>query len=96
MKIQCYNCQTELLVEIGQKIGRHDDCHKCNRGMRCCKMCQFYDINSYNECNEPLAERILDKEKVNFCDHFNLGFSSNSKIKSKEDILASAQALFKK
>jgi hypothetical protein len=49
----------------------------------------------YNECVEPNADRVIDKEKANFCDYFQL---SGSKLSSptKEDLINSADALFKK
>jgi hypothetical protein len=30
----------------------------------------FYDPHAYNECREVSAERIIDKERANFCDYF--------------------------
>ncbi len=33
--------------------------------------CRFYDETAYNECSEPSAERVVDKEKSNFCDYFS-------------------------
>jgi hypothetical protein len=58
-------------------------------------MCKFYDSKVYNECYESNADRIVDKEKANFCDYFVLsGGSSNGP--SKDDLINSADALFKK
>jgi hypothetical protein len=57
-------------------------------------MCTFFDRNSYNECREPMADRITDKEKKNFCDYYSLG-SNIDKEKEKEDLLNKANALFK-
>jgi hypothetical protein len=65
--------------------------------VRVCKNCAHYDINSYNECHEPQAERVVDKEKGTFCDYFRL--SGGSEIEgspSKEDTLADLDNLFKK
>jgi len=62
-----------------------------------CQFCQFYEPSSYNECREPRAERILDKEKSNRCDEFQFNISENSNSTSKkEDLLKEAEALFKK
>ncbi len=58
-------------------------------------MCSFYDKNSYNECKEPIADRITDKEKSNYCDYFKLNDGVGVKDK-KDDLLAAANALFKK
>lgn len=57
-------------------------------------MCAFYDPHSYNECKEPVAERIIDKEKANFCDYFELS-AGHENGDTKDDLLAEASKLFK-
>lgn len=59
-------------------------------------MCQFYDISCYNECREPTADRITDKEKANFCDFFKLGDGTDSNLEKQKSALSAADALFKK
>jgi len=59
-------------------------------------MCQFYDQKSYNECREPMADRVPDKEKANFCDYFKIGSSNTDAENKRQELLAKAQALFKK
>jgi len=58
-------------------------------------MCKFFDPKVYNECLETNADRIVDKEKANFCDYFTLSGGGASRP-SKEDLVNSADALFKK
>ena len=38
----------------------------------CCLVCQptLHDPGAYNQCREPQAERVLDKDRGNFCDWF--------------------------
>ena len=91
----CYACHKTLSLDAEQKILRHEECEHCQIELYCCKMCVFYDSKVYNECREPLAERIVDKEKANFCSYFKLGHCSNSG-QSKDDLLSAAEALFKK
>lgn len=57
-------------------------------------MCQFHDPSAYNECREPMANRILDKEKANFCEFYKLK-TDNSMQSQQEDLLAKANSLFK-
>ncbi len=64
--------------------------------IRSCKMCQFYDPKSYNECREPSADRVQDKEKANFCDYFKIGSGGNDAEKQRQELLAKAASLFKK
>jgi len=66
--MDCYFCKEEILVE--DKVARNDTCPNCDRDLRCCKQCKFYDQSAYNDCKEVAAERIVDKERANFCDFF--------------------------
>lgn len=92
---KCYKCNTEIILSAHDKISRSDECHKCYTDLRCCKMCSFYDTKSYNECREPSADRITDKEKKNFCDYFSFGNNTNNRDDEKKDLLAKASSLFK-
>lgn len=59
--------------------------------------CRHYDKNSYNECHEPNAERVLEKEKGNFCDYFSPGSAGHDRAASaKADTLTKLNELFKK
>ncbi|MBF0627140.1 MAG: hypothetical protein HQL91_02865 [Magnetococcales bacterium] len=51
-------------------FGRSDVCSGCTKDTRVCLNCRFHDPGSYNECQERVAERIVDKERANFCDFF--------------------------
>lgn len=95
MSVKCYNCQASLSLASNIDISRNEECENCYSNLRCCKMCSFYDKTSYNECREPTANRIVEKEKANFCDFFKMGESTGEKD-AKVDILAQANALFKK
>lgn len=92
----CYNCGERLDLVSEQKILRHEECPKCQSSLHCCKMCIFYDQSSYNECREPLAERILEKEKANFCTYYKLRGGAGNSGPSKDDLFSAADALFKK
>jgi len=91
---QCYKCQKEISVEPNQHIGRREECSKCLADLRCCRMCGFYDVKAYNECAEPMAPRILEKEKANFCDYYKLTNTANNKD-NKDGLISAANALFK-
>lgn len=93
--VSCYSCQKPLDLAPEAKIGKSEECPYCFASLRCCKMCGFFDPKSYNECREPSAERIVEKEKANFCDFFSLSNSSQGGGSDKEDLLAAAKALFK-
>ena len=92
--IFCHNCSTQLNFSVNERIGRKEECPKCYADLRCCKMCLFYDPSAYNECREPVAQRILEKEKANFCDYYKIGKSQNNIQQS--DLINIAESLFKK
>lgn len=91
---QCWYCGLFLSV---LEYGRQESCRECGRDTRACRGCIFYDKSFNNECREPQADRVLDKEKANFCDYFKPSKKSellgqSSALRAKE----AAEALFKK
>lgn len=94
--MECAFCKNE--ITITGRIKRHDTCPNCDRDLRCCRQCKFYDQSAYNECREVSAERIVDKERANFCDFFvpkgskEISGSHNRAREAKEAL----EALFKK
>ena len=94
--MHCVFCRE--VIDVEGPVGRKDTCPKCNRDLRCCKQCKFYDQNAYNECREVSAERIVEKERANFCDYFSLRGSKDSggrRNRTKEAKKA-LEALFQK
>jgi hypothetical protein len=92
-KLQCFSCHKE--VPLLGNVGRRDECPFCHADMHVCKNCQHYDPKAYNECKEPQADRVVEKERSNFCDYFSPGSGSGAED-AKKDLLAAAEALFKK
>lgn len=92
--MECYSCHKTLDLSADKPISRSETCDFCYTDLRCCKMCEFYDANAYNECREPSAERVVEKTKGNFCDYFKLADKKNSDSQSP-DPFAAANALFK-
>ena len=93
--MKCYNCNKDLILESTENVSRSAECDFCHTDLRCCMMCEFYDTTAYNECKEPMADRIVDKDKANFCDYFKINQGSTGAQK-KDDALSAAEALFKK
>ena len=97
MSYKCQNCGKELDLGINAQVSRNDDCPDCGYDLHICLNCKFYDLNSYNECRENQAERVLDKDKANFCDYFKFSEKINAKKKvSKNDSLNKLNDIFKK
>jgi hypothetical protein len=51
-------------------VPRGARCERCGADLRCCLNCRFHESSAYNECLEPSAERVLEKDRANFCDYF--------------------------
>ena len=65
---RCYGCGAE--IDSGVKVRRADECPGCERDLRCCRNCRHYHPSAHNQCLEPVAEWVAEKEKGNFCDYF--------------------------
>ena len=94
-KVKCYNCHNIIDHAPGDKIYRDEECEHCGASIRTCKMCRFYAPEVYNECKEPSAQKVPEKEKPNYCDYFFIT-GTNVEEDDKDQILKAADALFKK
>ena len=80
---KCYFCGTSY---EGQ-VYRTSLCSSCGRELKICLSCAFYDKAAPNQCREPQAEKVADKDRANFCDQFSPSESSrdgNGPSKSDE------------
>src|SRR5256885_3090320 len=92
----CWNCGKELSL---LDYGRGDTCPQCGRDTKVCKGCFFYDPSAHNQCREPQADRVVEKERSNFCDYFKPASRSGAPggaPSPKDAARAAAEALFKK
>ncbi len=94
-EIKCHKCQIVLELLAGSKILRHEECPKCGAAIHCCKMCKYFDPSAYNECRESIADRVVDKEKANYCDFFFLVGNAQDKP-SPDQLFDLANSIFKK
>ncbi len=81
---------------VSNKVSRKEICHHCGRDLRCCRQCKFFDPHAYNDCREVSAERIVDKERSNFCDYFVPRGSARKNVNITQDAKMALEALFKK
>ena len=75
--LSCHFCGTTVELQRGEKIQRLDSCSTCNRDLHSCLHCRFYDPGRNNQCTEPEAEWVSDKESSNFCGYFEPSSSLN-------------------
>ena len=84
--MNCYKCKKKLDL-LNNKIGFKEYCPHCLTDIHVCKNCKFYIPGKPNDCYIPDIDKVLDKEKNNFCEEFSIktNFKSQS-YKSKKDI----------
>ncbi|MCH2534488.1 MAG: hypothetical protein MK008_08615 [Bdellovibrionales bacterium] len=95
-QVFCFKCSKP--TPIVSTVGFRDECLHCGEDLHVCKNCEFYDQTAYNECREPSADRVKEKERANFCEYFQPSqqSGSNGAEDSRKKLLAEAEALFKK
>jgi hypothetical protein len=93
--VLCHHCGKT--ADMGDRVGRNDVCPHCGDDLHVCLNCQHYDPAVYNECHETQADRVLEKDKANFCDYFAASDRPMTKASNKkEDAKAKLEDLFKK
>ncbi|MEW6733145.1 MAG: hypothetical protein AB1489_17595 [Acidobacteriota bacterium] len=66
--MRCHFCEQQ--VNLTGKVSRTEACPHCDRDLHICCNCLFMDPFAPNQCREPQAELVRDKEKSNFCEFF--------------------------
>ncbi len=64
--LECWRCGASL-VEEPLPLAREAACQQCGTALHACRLCIFYDLGVANGCREPIAERVVDKVRGNFC-----------------------------
>jgi hypothetical protein len=94
--VNCWKCIKELDTRDG--VGFRDRCPSCDSPIHVCLNCAFYDVSYNNQCRETMAERVVDKNRPNFCEYFAPGTKEvrPQRAPGGEQVKANLEALFKK
>jgi len=92
--MKCVFCKAELKIE--GKVGRREVCPNCGRDLHCCLQCKFHDPHAYNECREVSAERVVDKERANFCEYFIIKGDTRDGVNKVQEAKEALERLFRK
>jgi hypothetical protein len=95
MTRHCHQCGTPWTFR--EQPGRSETCPVCRIDLRVCLNCTHYDRSAAQQCRERRAEPVLDKDKGNFCEFFDLKSRvwQGASDKSREDeARAKLKALF--
>jgi hypothetical protein len=68
--MHCGACGTAIEFASGERVGFRDTCPHCHGDLHACRNCAHHDPGAYNECREPNAERVADRERANRCEWF--------------------------
>ncbi len=90
----CAHCAKK--IEPLLPIGRRDACPLCDGDLHVCLQCRFHEPGAHNDCRETRAERVVDKERSNFCDWFEPGEGGVNGGADKDAVKAQLDALFEK
>lgn len=90
----CWNCQRPLTTA---EYGREDACLDCGKATRVCRNCRRFEPGRPDDCDEPMADAVLDKVRSNFCSFFEPTETVYSKQQTDNptDLLKAAEDLFK-
>jgi len=93
--MNCFKCGSR--IEFSERVGYRAACPQCGYSLHVCLNCDFYDSAFNNHCREPQAERVVDKDRGNFCEYFSARKGSEAPPAVRApDARAKLEALFKK
>lgn len=93
-ELLCFQCQNK--IEFVERLSFREECSQCRSDAHVCKNCEFYDPKVYHECRETQADYVAEKSRANRCDYFTPGRAGAAAGSKAQDLLAAAEALFKK
>ena len=95
--MRCFCCGVENAPAPGARVGFRDACAGCGADLHVCRNCAHHDPSAYNECREPQAERVGDRERANRCEWFAPGVQGGGeRAAEKSAARRDLEALFKK
>jgi hypothetical protein len=65
----CWKCGSPL-PELLLPLPRQEECLHCRAQLHVCRMCVYFDPAVAQQCREPVAEPVSDKQRANFCGYF--------------------------
>ena len=83
--MRCEGCGRAIELRAGERVGFRDTCDGCGADLHSCVHCAHRDPSAYNECREPNAERVSDRERANRCDYFASAAGGGSRAASQRE-----------
>jgi len=98
MFFNCWKCRQKIEYPAESRVGTRDTCPRCGSDLHACRNCQFYDPGKHNQCAEPQAEWVRDKEAANYCGYFRPNptlLASSGRPSEADDAKKRFDSLFK-
>jgi predicted RNA-binding Zn-ribbon protein involved in translation (DUF1610 family) len=91
---RCWHCGAEL---TDLDYAREATCPNCRKFTHSCRNCRWYARGRPNDCAEPVADPVADKERANFCGYFeaSLPKDAGSAAPDEDALRQAAEDLFK-
>src|SRR5436190_13456392 len=86
MTKHCWKCGTEY--KLPGAPGRSECCPRCNSDLKVCRNCISYDPRIAQQCRDPRAEPVAEKDMANYCEFFEMArreFSPLATNSARED-----------
>jgi hypothetical protein len=94
----CWKCGETVALPPGGRVGTRDACPRCDSDFHSCRNCRHYDPAKHNQCAEPQAEWVGDKEASNYCDYFSPNAAARTASRASSpvsDVKKKFDSLFK-
>ena len=82
--LRCWKCLQEL-EEVLSPMPRLAKCKHCKADLHVCRLCEFYDTTVNNDCREPIADKVNDKTRSNYCGYYQITSVSASQKNTEID-----------
>lgn len=91
---RCWHCGHALQ---GADFSRANRCPGCQKATHACRNCLYYQPGLNNDCREPVADHVVDKQAANFCDYFepDPSLQPEGQASSPDQLRSAAEDLFK-
>lgn len=89
--LRCWKCGADL-KRVPRPFSRFAECPACKAELHVCRMCRHYDLRYIGECSHEFADKVLEKEKANFCSYFKpskrayQGGEDAEKLKAQQEL----------
>jgi len=95
--VRCFACDAEIPLAAGERVGFRDTCPRCGADAHVCLNCAHHDPGAQNQCREPQAEPVRDRDRANRCDWFRPGGAGGGHVEDeRQRARRDLDSLFKK